>query len=92
MVEIIFEYNPSKLDNKIINIICKKIKISKIGDNYKFKYHTQKYQLKEIITKIFYESPNEYFVFGMIFDFIKEIDTRTIIFYIFLNSFLLEEQ
>ena len=41
MVKIIFEYNPSKLDNKIINIICKKIKISKIGDNYKFKYHTQ---------------------------------------------------
>ena len=54
MVKIIFEYNPSKLDNKIINIICKKIKISKIGDNYKFKYHTQKYQLKEIITQIFY--------------------------------------
>ena len=54
MVKIIFEYIPSKLDNKIINIICKKIKISKIGDNYKFKYHTQKYQLKEIIIKIFY--------------------------------------
>ena len=53
MVKIIYEYNPSKLDNKLINIICKKIKISKIGENYDFKYQTQIYELKEIITKIF---------------------------------------
>lgn len=54
MVKIIYEYNPSKLNNKIINIICKKVQVSKIGKNYNFKYHTQKYELKEIITKIFY--------------------------------------
>jgi hypothetical protein len=54
MVKIIHEYNPSKLDNKLINVICKKVKLSEIGKNYDFRYHTQKYELKEIITKIFY--------------------------------------
>ena len=41
MVKIIYEYNPSKLDNKLINKICKKAKLSEIGKNYNFKYHTQ---------------------------------------------------
>jgi hypothetical protein len=53
MVKIIYEYNPSKLDNKLINVICKKVKLSEIGKNYDFRYHAQKYELKEIITKIF---------------------------------------
>ena len=30
MVKIIYEYNPSKLDNKLINVICKKVKLSEI--------------------------------------------------------------
>lgn len=54
MVEIIYNYNPGKLDKKLINVIKSKILNTKLKKHYDFSYHTQKYILNEILTKIIY--------------------------------------
>ncbi len=54
MVKIIYNYEPNKITKKLINIICSKISHSNLKNNYNFTYHTQKYSLKNIVTKIFY--------------------------------------
>jgi len=54
MIEIINNYTPNKICKKLINIICKKVNKSKLYKNYNFSYHTQKYKLKDIVTKIMY--------------------------------------
>ena len=54
MIKIINNYTPNKICKKLINIICKKVNKSKLYKNYNFSYHTQKYKLKDIVTKIMY--------------------------------------
>ena len=54
MVIIKINYKPSKITNKLINIICKNILNSPLKNKYNKKTKNRKYTLKEIITKIMY--------------------------------------
>lgn len=54
MVKIIYNYNLSKLDKKLVNVIMAKILNTTFRKHYNFSYYTQKYNLKEILTKIMY--------------------------------------
>ncbi len=54
MVKIIINYEPNKLDTKLINVLEKKIMQSKYKQNYDNTYSQQKYSLNTILQKIIF--------------------------------------